>query len=101
MAVWPTSPAARVLALLALAACAPATPPPPAPAPSGLPGPEACGAIPYLGLIGQPATALERVLIMRQLRVIRPGDAVTEDFSPERINFVIGPDGRIASIGCY
>ncbi len=65
------------------------------------PGEDGCNGRQYAGLIGQDQTALERVLIMRPVRVIRPGDAVTEDFSPQRINFVIGADGRIADIGCY
>lgn len=51
-------------------------------------------------LIGQDATALERVLFLGQVRVIRPGDLTTEDYVPARLNFNIGPDGRIVSIFC-
>lgn len=61
---------------------------------------DSCGAGPYAGLIGQDATALERVLIMRQVRLIRPDQAVTMDFSAERINFWIGADNRIVRITC-
>lgn len=56
-----------------------------------MPENDSCGAAPYAGLVGQDATALERALIMRQVRVVRPGMAITMDFSPERINFDIGP----------
>ena len=61
---------------------------------------DTCQATPYLGLIGQQDTALERVLILRAVRVLRPGMARDDDFNPERINFVIGPDGRIADVRC-
>ncbi|SMY08345.1 I78 family peptidase inhibitor [Flavimaricola marinus] len=90
-----------VFGLLALlAACAPGTAPtPPGPA---IPAVEddTCGAAPYARLIGQDATALERELIMRQVRVIRPGMVVTMDFSAQRINFEIDDNNRIARIYC-
>ena len=94
----------RVFLLLALAlsACAPLALPPQAgvePGPA-MPAADTCGAGPYAGLIGQPATALERVLILRQVRVIRPGDAVTMDFREDRINFLIDGSERIARITC-
>jgi len=75
----------------------------PAPQQPTLPEPAAdtCGANDYSGLIGQDASALERVLIMRPVRVIRPGMAVTMDFRPDRLNFDIDATNRIASIGCY
>lgn len=77
---------------LALAACGAAPPPvptapelPPVPAPAQ----DSCGAAAHAHLVGRPATALERVLILRQVRLIRPGTPVTEDYSPTRINFHI------------
>ncbi|KAA9006987.1 I78 family peptidase inhibitor [Histidinibacterium aquaticum] len=89
--------ALAALALLLAACGAPSVPPgPPVPAP----GEDTCGASPYTGLVGRDGTALERVLIMRQVRVIRPGDAISEDLRPARINFVIGGDGSIARIYC-
>ena len=87
--------------LLGLAACStqpPASLTPVAPVPVG--SADTCGAAPYGYLIGQNATALERVLILRQVRIIRPGDAVTEDFRPVRINFNIGADERIRTLTC-
>ena len=92
---------ARVLALALLAGCAemPAVNVPTGP-PVPPPEQDSCGAGPYAYLVGQPATALERVLIMRQVRIIRPGQPVTMDFRPERINFGIGSDETIIRITC-
>lgn len=93
--------AAAMLVAAGLSACQgmPATGPdagPPVPAPAD----DTCGAAPHAALVGQPETALLRQLIMGQVRVIRPGDAVTMDFRPERLNFDIGEDGRIRRIYC-
>jgi hypothetical protein len=68
--------------------------------PAPLPENDTCGAGPFAGMVGQDSTALERVLIMREVRVIRPGMPVTADFSAERINFLINETGRIAQITC-
>ncbi|MGJ8611347.1 MAG: I78 family peptidase inhibitor [Octadecabacter sp.] len=83
-----------------LTACA--TPAPPLPDRPALPptARDTCGASEYGALIGQDATALEQVLIMRQVRVIRPGQPVTMDLRPERINFDVAADNRITSIHC-
>lgn len=90
-----------VAALLLLMACAQ---PQGGAAPSGLPVPppeeDTCGARDYASVVGQDATSLERVLILRQVRVIRPGQPVTADFRPERINFLIGPNEVIERISC-
>lgn len=83
---------------LALAACSaprvdggPAVPPPQA---------DTCGAAPHAHMIGADARALERELILRQVRVIRPGQAATMDYREERLNFWIAPDGTILRISC-
>jgi len=96
-----------VLAVLTLAACSGPT----GPISSGAPAGPVAGSFPtgmentcdgerYGTLVGQDATALERVLILGQVRVIRPGMVVTQDYRPERINFEIGSDGRVARITC-
>lgn len=89
---------AVVFALL-LAACEGPVVPPAGPV-LPQPGSDTCGAADYGGLVGQDATALERVLIIGQVRVIRPGMAVTMDYRAERLNFQIGPSGRIAKVYC-
>ncbi len=64
------------------------------------PGEDTCQAAPYARLVGQDGTALERELILRQVRIIRPGMVVTADVRPERINFEIAADARISRIYC-
>ena len=61
---------------------------------------DTCGARPRGGLIGQESTALERELILGQVRVIRPGQSVTMDYRAERINFVLDDAERISRIYC-
>jgi hypothetical protein len=61
---------------------------------------DTCNAAQYAGLVGQDATALERVLLMGPVRVIRPGMAVTMDYSAARINFTIDATNHIAGITC-
>jgi hypothetical protein len=51
-------------------------------------------------MVGRHDTALERVLILGPVRVIRPGMAVTMDHRPDRINFPISEAGRITRIHC-
>jgi len=88
-----------VISLFGLTACVS-----PVAAPSGPPVPvgaaDTCGAEPYAALVGQRATALERVLILRQVRLLRPDTATTMDYVPERINFVISTDETITAIRC-
>ena len=61
---------------------------------------DTCGATQHADLIGQDATALERVLILGMVRVTRPGDMVTMDFRAERINFKIDAAENIEAITC-
>lgn len=61
---------------------------------------DACHASRYQQLVGQDATALERVLILKPVRVIRPGQPVTKDLRPARLNFQVNESGRIARIYC-
>ena len=83
-------------ALLALGACVA-----PAPAPAPAPDTDLCKAAALQGLVGQPKSVLRTMLLPAGSRVINPGDAVTADFRPDRLNVEIGTDDRIAKIGCY
>lgn len=85
-----------LLPLLALAACVQ-----PADAPPAEPDPDACKASGMQGLVGQPKSVLATMLLPAGSRVIGPGDAVTMDFRPDRLNVEIGADGRIAKVACY
>ena len=65
------------------------------------PDTDQCKASTLQGLVGQPKAVLQTMLLPAGTRVIGPGDAVTMDFRPDRMNVEIGTDGRIAKIGCY
>ena len=59
-----------------------------------------CGGRRYGSLVGKDAEILETVLIMGPIQVVRPGMVTAQDYNPERINFLIGPSGRIDQITC-
>jgi len=64
-----------------------------------------CNAAAANGAIGQPATAaLQSELITKTLaktlRVVRPGEPVTQDFSSQRLNLEVDGTGRITGARC-
>lgn len=93
----------KLIALLALAACTATSPqitkdPIGQTLPTGID--DTCGAVRYHTLLKRDATALEKVLILGQVRVIRPNSIVTQDYRPERMNFRIDTANRIGRISC-
>ena len=88
--------AIALLPLLALAACV-------EPVGPTLPEPDTdqCNASQLQGLVGQPASVLRDMMLRAGTRVINPGDAVTMDFRPDRMNIEIGTGGRIEKVSCY
>jgi hypothetical protein len=95
MTPFQTVPAAVVLSL---AACAPLPFEPPASDPDD---PAACNAQALSSeFVGQDASVLFATTFTAPIRIIRPGDAVTEDFNPARINFVLDADERITQVYC-
>jgi hypothetical protein len=101
--------------LFALAACAeaPADTPQPLPpeAPTsgnqtpdaqtpGAQPPDDCGASAYAGLIGKPLADPAVPPASPELRHIRPGDAVTEDYRIERMNIYATEAGVIEKVTC-
>ena len=90
----------NLVALLFLVACAAPEIVPPVTNPLPVGTGDTCKAAVQAALIGQDATALERVLLLGQVRLIRPGSVVTQDYVPERINFNIGADNTIRQITC-
>lgn len=82
---------------LALMACVP-EPAPPVTDP--LPMADACGASGLQDLVGQSATKLEVIRFARTVRIIRPGMAVTMDYSAERLNIEINEAEIIARVSC-
>ena len=90
------------LACLALVGCADRVAGPPEArgevVPSGVDN--SCGGRRYGSLVGKDAAVLETVLILEPVQVIRPGSVSSQTYLPERINFIVGTDGRIARITC-
>ena len=83
---------------LLLMACQPVPVPDP-----GRPGGKSlarCGGDPVGALIGQPVSAMPATGVWTALRVIEPGMAVTEDYSPSRLNVALDLQGRIVGVAC-
>ena len=97
--------------LLALTACAtptaPASPPSPAPAPA-MPPPALggeCNAANAQFAVGRSVDAAlqddaRQRSGARTVRVIRPGDAVTMDYSTQRLNLELDAAGKVARARC-
>ena len=64
-------------------------------------GNDTCGMAPFQRLIGKPAGEIDRATLPARARVIMPGQMVTQDFSPQRLNIRVAPDGKVASLGCF
>ncbi|MFD1914040.1 I78 family peptidase inhibitor [Halodurantibacterium flavum] len=77
------------------AACAPLPEEPVTPEPQ-----DSCGAEGYQGLVGQNARVITGINFAGPVRVIGPGDMVTMDFAPNRINFATDEAGRITRVYC-
>ena len=91
------SPARLIPAVLLLAACTMEMPPPVMPPPDPV---HLCGAPDLQGLVGQPASVLESMQFAQPTRIILPGQAVTMDYSPYRLNIEINRAGRIGRVSC-
>ena len=95
---------AAALAITGCAAVPPAEPPPaepPPPLPDGLP----CSAEGLSGLLGRAANEALGAEAMRRsgahmVRWIRPGDAVTMDYSEHRLNIHLDERGRVQRFEC-
>lgn len=83
----------RHLGLLAtlpiLAACQPASPP----------GPVECDLAQHQQLVGQNIGAVSLPASLPQ-RIISPGDMVTQDFNPARLNIFVDEKGWIGRVSC-
>lgn len=96
-------------ALLAAACTPPAETPPPEPPVAEQPAPQTaaeataqdtCGAAQYRDLVGQNFAAVS-LPSGNNIRIIQPDSMVTQDFSAERINMIVGADGIITAFECY
>lgn len=71
------------------------------------PGPRGgtCNAAPAQGFIGQAGTATvtEKARVASgaaMARVLRPNQATTREFNPERLNLLVDDKGRITAVTC-
>ncbi len=62
--------------------------------------PDTCGQQEFAGFLGQPRVTLEGVTFPGPARIIGPNDIVTQDFVPERINFLINQRDEVDDITC-
>ncbi|MCA3438540.1 MAG: hypothetical protein INF48_14630 [Rhodobacter sp.] len=94
--------AAPLFCLMALSACAgpapartggPANPVPPA-------AEDTCGAADFASLVGQPVSRFSAEVRAGPARVIRPGQPVTMDYNPLRLNVLLDADDRIVGLSC-
>lgn len=84
---------------LALGACTGTAPPSGGPLP--LPAaPDTCGLADVAGLVGQAASRLPGEGGWKNVRMIRPGQAVTMDYSPTRLNVELDGADRILRMSC-
>lgn len=59
-----------------------------------------CNSEEFEHLLWQPESVLETMKFGSNVRIIRPGMAVTMDFRPDRLNIGIGESGRIERVYC-
>jgi hypothetical protein len=62
--------------------------------------PDSCHSEMFAGYEGRSGAALEGIVFSQPVRIIGPGDPVTEDYSPLRINFDLDATGTIVRIWC-
>jgi hypothetical protein len=84
--------------LIALSACAEPTPGPVTPVPSA--AEDSCGAAGLASLIGQPVARFNAQARKGPARVIRPGQPITMDYNPLRLNVLLDADDRIVGARC-
>ena len=51
-------------------------------------------------LVGQPARVLAAMTFPAGTRILRPGDAITEDYGPSRLNIEIDLHEIISGVHC-
>jgi hypothetical protein len=62
---------------------------------------DTCNAGRFRNLIGEEAATIDPASLPRQSRIITPDMMVTQDFSPTRLNIIVGTDGRVGSLRCF
>jgi len=91
------APLAAALVLAALAGCAQVEN---AASEAADAGEGDCGAAGLQALVGTSVGALDPATLPEPRRIIFPGQAVTMDFSADRLNVEIGTDDRVTRVYC-
>ncbi|MCC6306337.1 MAG: hypothetical protein IT545_14230 [Rhodobacteraceae bacterium] len=63
-------------------------------------GTDSCGASGLQHLVGRSVTAAGDLSARGPVRILRPGDAMTMDYAPRRINVLLDAQDRIREITC-
>lgn len=63
-------------------------------------GPDACSASMHQDLIGQDSAVLQTMKFSQPLRVVGPGEFVTMDFNPHRLNIDISDTDVVIAVRC-
>ncbi len=64
------------------------------------PPPDTCQMSAHQGLIGRDGASIEQTTLPSGARVICHDCVVTMDYRAERLNVVLDPDGKVASLRC-
>ena len=91
----PSLPRALALPLIALLAAGCVIEPEPI---AG--GPGSCDAEAWAHLVGQHRDVFAAMTFPAPMRIIEPGDAITMDHNPARLNVVLDARGRVARVYC-
>lgn len=94
----PESLALRAAIIALLAACA--SPPAEAPA-TQAPAADTCGIAQHSSLIGRSASTIDRASLPPRTRIIGPNDAVTMDYSEQRLNIMTDAQGVVTELRCF
>ncbi len=62
---------------------------------------DTCGARRFAQLVGTPAASIDRAALPASTRIITPDMMVTQDFSPQRLNIMVGTNGVVGSLRCF
>jgi hypothetical protein len=62
---------------------------------------DSCGAARFRNLVGEEVATIDPGTLPERARIITPDMMVTQDFSPTRLNIIVGTDGRVGSLRCF
>lgn len=62
---------------------------------------DTCGAHRFQALVGMSADSIDQASLPPRTRIITPDMMVTQDFSPQRLNILVGADGKVGSLRCF